>query len=104
MRLLLAFLLGCVAITATAQNIAYDERLPTPVARALKAAGIPFSHVLAQRHGEAWNRFFANRVGDDPELLAVFSLIGQEHDQVNDSRYAGAKEYLAGLFGARREE
>ena len=34
-------LLALIALPAIAQNIIYEERLPAPVARALKAAGIP---------------------------------------------------------------
>ncbi len=40
MRKLFTLLMLCLCLPAAAQNTPYDERLPIPVARALKAAGI----------------------------------------------------------------
>ena len=45
MSRLLLFFCACLSLSAWAQNIPYDERLPNPVARELKAAGIPQSAV-----------------------------------------------------------
>lgn len=47
MRGFLALILLCVGLAAAAQNTPYEERLPIPVARALKSAGIPQSAVGA---------------------------------------------------------
>jgi len=60
--LVLLVLLLLPALPAAAQNIGYDERLPIPVARALKAAGIPQSAVavVVQETGAVFPRVSVN--------------------------------------------
>jgi D-alanyl-D-alanine carboxypeptidase/D-alanyl-D-alanine-endopeptidase (penicillin-binding protein 4) len=60
LRLLLLLLLP--ALPAAAQNVAYEERLPIPVARALKAAGIPQTAVAVavQETGAVFPRVSVN--------------------------------------------
>ncbi len=55
-------LLSLIALPAVAQNIAYEERLPAPVARALKAAGIPQAAVgvVVQEMGAVFPRVSVN--------------------------------------------
>ncbi|RLJ68600.1 D-alanyl-D-alanine carboxypeptidase/D-alanyl-D-alanine endopeptidase [Sulfurisoma sediminicola] len=63
MALLLRLLLLLLPVLpAAAQNVAYDERLPIPVARALKAAGIPQSAVgvVVQETGAVFPRVGVN--------------------------------------------
>ena len=55
-------LLSLVTLPAVAQNIIYEERLPAPVARALKAAGIPQGAVgvVVQETGAVFPRVSVN--------------------------------------------
>jgi serine-type D-Ala-D-Ala carboxypeptidase/endopeptidase (penicillin-binding protein 4) len=70
--LLLAFLM----LPAFADGITYDERLPTPVARALKAAGIPQSAVgiVVQETGTVFPRVSVN-AGQAMNPASVMKLV-----------------------------
>jgi len=59
---LFALLLACLCLPALAQGAPYDERLPAPLARALKAAGVPPSAVavVVQDVGSAFARVSVN--------------------------------------------
>lgn len=72
----LAFLLAWAVLPAMAQHITYDERLPGPVARALKAAGIPQSAVgiVVQEAGAVFPRVSVN-AGQAMNPASVMKLV-----------------------------
>jgi serine-type D-Ala-D-Ala carboxypeptidase/endopeptidase (penicillin-binding protein 4) len=69
-------LLALVALPAIAQSIIYDERLPAPVARALKAAGIPQGAVgvVVQEPGAVFPRVSVN-AGQAMNPASVMKLV-----------------------------
>jgi D-alanyl-D-alanine carboxypeptidase/D-alanyl-D-alanine-endopeptidase (penicillin-binding protein 4) len=76
MRRVLALLLTWAVLPAIAQNITYDERLPAPVARALKTAGIPQSAVgvVVQETGAVFPRVSVN-AGQAMNPASVMKLV-----------------------------
>ncbi len=76
MRRALAVLVAWSVLPAMAQNITYDERLPAPVARALKASGIPQSAVgvVVQETGAVFPRVSVN-AGQAMNPASVMKLV-----------------------------
>jgi D-alanyl-D-alanine carboxypeptidase/D-alanyl-D-alanine-endopeptidase (penicillin-binding protein 4) len=62
MRQLVVLVMACLCLPALAQSIPYEERLPLPVARALRAAGIPQQAVgvVVQETGAVFPRVSVN--------------------------------------------
>jgi serine-type D-Ala-D-Ala carboxypeptidase/endopeptidase (penicillin-binding protein 4) len=76
MHQIFSLLLICLALPSLAQNVAYEERLPTPVARALKGAGIPQSAVaiVVQEAGAVFPRVSVN-AGQAMNPASVMKLV-----------------------------
>ena len=76
MRRLLALLLASLSLPGLAQGIPYDERLPLPVARALRAAGIPQGAVavVVQETGAVFPRVSVN-AGQAMNPASVMKLV-----------------------------